>query len=147
MSELSVFKSRAPTMGYVFKTGKVVHFMGGIYATSSKAEIEELTTECENGHPNFYIDPTQKTLDSEMLDPIAVLRATIRAEEVAKLRAMGDPLRDMGSTPQGKLEGIANSHSINGLQAASEAQAVAAQTMIPPSGAVNKPIVLATSKK
>jgi hypothetical protein len=147
MSELSVFKSRAPTMGYVFKTGKVVHFMGGIYATAAKNEIEELTTECENGHPNFYIDPTQRVLDSEMLDPIAVLRATIRAEEVAKLRAMGDPLRDMGSTPQGKLEGIANSHSINGLQAASEAQATAAQTVIPPSGAVNKPIVLATSKK
>lgn len=147
MSELSVFKSRAPTMGYVFKSGKVVHFMGGMYATASKSEIEELTTECENGHPNFYIDPSQKTLDSEALDPIAVLRATIRAEEIAKLQAMGDPLRDMGSTPQGKLEGIANSHSINGLQAASEAQAQAAQTVIPPSGAVNKPIVLASTKK
>ena len=146
MSELTVFKSRAPTMGYVFKTGKVVHFLGGIYATASKTEIEELTTECENAHPNFYIDPSQKTLDSEMLDPIAVLRATIRAEEVAKLAAMGNPLRDMGATSQGKLEGIANSHSINGLQAASEAQAAAAQTVIPPSGAVNKPIVLATKK-
>lgn len=147
MSEMSLFKSRAPTMGYVFKSGKVVHFMGGIYATSSKSEIEELTTECENSHPNFYMDPTQRTIDSEALDPIAVLRATIRAEEIAKLQAMGDPTRDMGSTPQGKLEGIANSHTIAGLQAASEAQANAAQTLIPPSGAVNKPIVLATSKK
>jgi hypothetical protein len=147
MAELTVFKSRAPTMGYVFKAGKIVHFQAGMYATSSKEEIEELTTECENGHPNFFMDPNQKTIDSESLDPIGVLRATIRAEEIAKLRAMGDPTRDMGSTPQGKLEGIANSHTINGLQAASEAQANAAQTVIPPSGAVNKPIVLATSKK
>ena len=132
MSELTLFKSRAATMGYAFKSGKTVHFMGGNYATSAKDEIEELTKECENGHPNFYIDENQKTIDSEMMDPMAVLRAKIREEERAKLMAAtGDPMRDMGSTAQGKLEGIANSHSINGMAAASEAQAQAAQTAIP----------------
>jgi hypothetical protein len=132
MAELTVFKSRAMTMGYAFKSGKVVHFLAGMYATAAKDEIEELTTECDNAHPNFYIDPAQKTIDSEMMDPVAVLRAKIREEERALiLAAMGNPQRDMGTTPQGKLEGIANSHTINGMQASSEAQASAAQTPIP----------------
>jgi hypothetical protein len=134
-------------MGYCFKDGKVVHFQAHMYATSSKSEIAELTTECENAHPNFYIDSAQKTVAPDYLDPIATLRATIRAEELAKIAAMGNPLRDMGSTPQGKLEGIANSHSIAGLQAASEAQAQAAQTVIPPANVINKPIVLAQKTK
>ena len=131
MSELTLFKSHAPTMGYVFANGHTVHFMAGQYATASKFEIEELTKECENGHPNFFIDPQNKTVDSEALDPIASLRAQIREEERAKLIAATDPTRDMGSTVQGKLGGIANSHTINGLQAASNAQAAAAQTPIP----------------
>jgi len=135
MSELRLFKSRADTMGYVFKTGKMIHFLNGEYATAAKDEIEELTTECENGHPNYYIDANQTVVDSEQRDPMAVLRARIREEERAKLMAaVGNPLRDMGETAQGKLEGIANSHSITGMQAASEAQAVAAQTPIAPSG-------------
>ena len=131
MSELTVFKSRADIMGYAFKSGKIVHFINGIYATSAKVEIEELTAECEAGHPNYYIDENQKTIDSEALDPIAALRAQIREEERAKIMAaVGNPMRDMGETKQGRLEGIANSHSINGMQAASEAQAQAAQTPI-----------------
>lgn len=132
MSVLTVFKSRAAVMGYCFKSGKVVHFINGMYATSSKDEIEELTTECENGHPNYFIDADQTTIDSELLDPIAALRAQIREEERAKLiAATGNPLRDMGSTSNERLGGIANSHSINGLQAFSETQAAAAQTAIP----------------
>lgn len=131
MAILKVFKSRAPVMGYAFKSGNVVYFREGMYATASKAEIEELTAECENGHPNYYIDPEQTEIDSEQMDPIAVLTAKIREEERAKLMAaVGNPLKDMGATAQGKLEGISNSHSISGLQAASESQATAARAPI-----------------
>lgn len=131
MSEVTVFKSRAPLMGYCFKSGNVVHFREGIYTTNNKIEIEELTAECENGHPNYYIDPEQRTMDSEQLDPMAVLTARIREEERAKLvAAVGNPMREMGNTGQGKLEGIGNSHSISGMQAASEAQSIAARTPI-----------------
>ena len=126
MSELTLFKSRAPTMGYVFKSGKSVHFMEGRYATSAKDEIDELTTECNNAHPNFYIDNNEKVVDSELVDPMAVLVARIRAEERAKLIAATNPGRDMGETDQsGKLEGIANSSTITGLQQASNGVSVA----------------------
>lgn len=130
MTTLTLFKSKAPSMGYVFANGHTIHFAAGQYATSSKFEIDELTKECENGHPNFYIDDGAKTVESEAMDPIAVLRARIREEERAALIAATDPKRDMGETKQGKLEGIANSHTIAGLQAASNAQATAAQTPI-----------------
>jgi hypothetical protein len=131
MAILKVFKSRAPVMGYAFKNGNVVYFREHMYATLSKAEIEELTTECENGHPNYYIDPEQTEIDSEQMDPIAVLTAKIREEERAKLMAaVGNPHKDMGQTEQGKLQGISNSHSIMGVAAASETQATAARTPI-----------------
>lgn len=127
MAELTLFKSRANVMGYVFKTGKSVHFMNGCYATSSEDEIEELTKECKNGHPEFYVDQNQLTIDSEQMDPMAVLRAKIREEERAKLLAATNINRDMGSTDQNaKLAGIATSATVQGLIADSESQAQAA---------------------
>jgi hypothetical protein len=126
MTTLTLFKSRAGTMGYVFKNGKTVHFMGGTYATSAPEEIEELTKECEAGHPNYYIDVNQTTIDSELMDPMAVLVARIREEERAKLIAATDKSRDMGKVEfSGKLEGIANSHTIQGAMAHSDSQASA----------------------
>jgi len=124
MSELTLFKSRAGTMGYVFRNGKTVHFLGGVYATAAKDEIEELTKECENGHPNYFIDENQKTIDSAMMDPMAVLRAQIKQEILDQMRA-NDPSKDMGSYGTGKLEGIATSANISGAAAASESQAAA----------------------
>jgi hypothetical protein len=125
-------------MGYVFRSGKMIHFINGIYATESKSEIDELTTECENGHPNYYIDKNELAIDSETLDPIAALRAQIREEERIKLLAATNPDRDMGTTAQGKLEGISNSRSIHGLQVQSETQGTAAK--------VTTPIVVAKNK-
>jgi len=127
MSELTLFKSRADVMGYAFRSGKTVHFLQGRYATSAKDEIEELTKECENGHPTFFIDPNEKVIDSARMDPISVLREQIRKEELAKLLAATNIGRDMGSTDQHKmLQGISNSQSVAGLIAGSESQALAA---------------------
>lgn len=138
--KMALFKSHADVMGYVFKSGKGVHFIQGNYATSNKAEIEELTAECEAGHPNFYIDPKQTHVSKEDLDPLAKLRAQIREEERMKLLAATDINRDMGTTPQeGKLTGIATSTTVQGLMAGSESQAAAAN----PNG---RPIVVASKK-
>ena len=116
MTTLTLFKSHSPAIGYVFRSGRTIHFVNGEFATSNKKEIEELTEECENGHPCFYIDATATTIDSETLDPLASLKAKIREEERAKLLAGEN--RDMGETKfSGKLEGIANSNTIRGLTA------------------------------
>jgi hypothetical protein len=126
--QLTVFKSHAPTMGYVFRSGKSIHFMGGRYATAIKSEIDELTEECSSGQSNYYIDSGETTMDASALDPIASLRAKIREEERAILLAATNPGRDMGTTQNtGKLEGISNSNSIRGLQVDSESQGVAAR--------------------
>lgn len=137
MATLKLFKSRAHTMGYSFPNGHTVHFVAGMYATANKYEIEELTKECEAGHPTFYIDPAETEVESEALDPMAGLKMKAIQDERESLAIATNPLRDMGSTEQGKLKGIANSRSIQGLQAATQVQAVAAQTVAVPTGTIN----------
>lgn len=123
MSELTLFKSRAPIMGYCFRSGKIVHFVNHMYTTTDEDEIKELTKECKAGHHNYYIDENQTTISSEQVNPMEALRESIRKEELAKLIAQ-NPNRDMGTTPQGgRLEGIANSASIRGMIVGSETQA------------------------
>ena len=101
-------------MGYVFRSGRTIHFVDGTFATSNKAEIEELTAECENGHPCYYIDDAQTTITPEALDPMAALKA--KWKEEGRLEALKQTNRDMGETTHsGKLEGIANSKTIVGL--------------------------------
>lgn len=131
MATLTVFKSRAAVMGYVFRSGKSVHFINHMYATAHPDEIEELTKECKDPSSNYYIDDGETEIDSAALDPIAALRAKIREEERAKLLVATQTDRNFGTTAQGKLEGIANSQTISGAAAASEAQATAARKIIP----------------
>lgn len=121
-TELTLFKSRAPVMGYCFRSGKVVHFVNHMYTTTDQDEIDELTKECRKGHPNYYIDEAQTTISSVQVNPMEALREAIRQEEIAKLRAY-NPNNDFGQTAQGKLEGIANSQSIRGMMATSDVQA------------------------
>ena len=124
-----IFFSRAEIMGYVFAKGKSVHFQQGRYTTSNPEEIEELEKECLAGHPNFYMDDNVKVIEAASLDPMHQLREQIRKEEIEKIRAATNPLRDMGTTeqPQGALKGIATTANISGLAAASEAQSAAAK--------------------
>lgn len=130
MSLAKLFKSHAPVMGHVFRSGKTIHFMNHIYTTTVQSEIDELTEEANSGHPNIYIDPEMTEIDPKMLDPMAVLVARIREEERAKLIAASNPLNDMGKTDQGgKLQGISNSDSVRGLQVSSDSQAAALTSM------------------
>lgn len=132
MATLTVFKSKAQVMGYVFKSGKTIHFIAGRYATSDEDEIKELTKDCQDHTGNYYIDSEETEIDSAALDPIASLRAQIREEERAALILATQSGRDFGTTNQsGKLEGIANSKTISGAAAQSEAQAVAAHSIHP----------------
>lgn len=133
-TELTLFKSRAPVMGYCFRSGKVVHFVNHMYTTTDPDEIKELTAECRKGHPNYYIDDNQVTISSIQVNPMEALREAIRKEEIAKLRAY-NPNNDFGETVQGKLEGIANSNSIRGMTAASDVQA----TLNPAGGGASIP--------
>jgi hypothetical protein len=102
-----------------------------MYATSNKDEVEELTRECGDHTSNYYIQEGETEIDSAALDPLAGIKAKIREEERAALIAATQSDRDFGNTSQGKLCGIANSKTISGAVAQSEAQAVAARSIIP----------------
>ena len=131
MSMVNVFKSRPQTIGYVFKSGKTVHFVNHQYTTTAPDEIKELSDECKANGAYFYVEG-DGMMDTATLDPIAGLRAQIEAEVLAKYAAQGNPLRDMGTTPMElKVGGIANSQTINGLAAATEVQAIQARVVVP----------------
>ena len=131
MSTLTLFKSRSPEMGYVFRSGRTIHFVAGQFATANQKEIDELNEVCAERHPCFYIDSEQSQIEEEALDPLAAMKAKIREEERLKLLASMN--RDMGETTfNGKLGGIANSSTIRGLAVESGTQqtgpAVAAES-------------------
>lgn len=117
---LTLFKSKSPIMGYVFRSGKTIHFVGGLYATAVKAEIDELTETCQDS-PTFYIDSAQKEISEEEMNPISVLKARLRKEWEAEQRtAYANPERDMGTTEDtGKLGNITTSATLMGAHVAS----------------------------
>jgi len=115
MKTYTLFKSRMTNVQYVTPDGKTVVFAQGRLATEDKSVISHLTDECEKGHPYIYIDPEQKTISEDQLDPHYALREMIRAEEVAKLKAATDPKASSEYDPKksGAGTGIQNSVSIN----------------------------------
>lgn len=107
-------------MGYVFRSGKTIHFVDGLYATGIKSEIDELTEVCIDS-PNFYIDEAQVEVSEESMSPIAQLKAKYRAEWEAEQRAaIADPNKDLGNTvPTTKLGNITTSATLSGAAVAS----------------------------
>lgn len=101
---LNVYKSRVNSIKYLFKDGTEAAFVNGVYRTQDPAKIAELDTELANNrHPILYIDSAEKTVQSDMVDPMAVLRQRIIDEYLASQAAAIDPTRDMGSTEETKL--------------------------------------------
>lgn len=97
---LSVFKCTIPSIKYIFKNGKEAAFVQGVFRTAVQSEIDELTNEVSLGHPHIFIDPAEQTIASDMIDPMAQLRAKIIAEHMASLATATNPENDMGSTAQ-----------------------------------------------
>lgn len=71
------FCSSIPSCRFIFKSGKTAHFVCGQYATQQEDEIEELNAEIKKGHPHFYIDVNEKTIESDKIDPLAHLKKKI----------------------------------------------------------------------
>lgn len=120
---VNIFFSRAPTMGYVFRSGRVIHFIGGQFTTSNQAEIDELTEVCKEHGSNYYVKEEQLTVDPAQLDPVAVMYAKMLAQARAEVAAAINPARPMGDFEVGKLEGIANTNTVRGLVAESSVAA------------------------
>ncbi len=110
----TLFKGTMPYFQCLFKNGKPAIFCDFKFSTSIEAEVAELMAEVEARHPNIYIDANETTVDTVKQDPVAALRIKFREEllaEQAATAASGNS-KDMGTSRQGPLEGIASSASI-----------------------------------
>lgn len=128
MAIFHIFKSTLGSSQYIFGgdpekksdpiRGKVAHFMqsvgktGSEFKTAVEAEIKELKAEISAGHPHIFQDanPVNQTIDSDA-DPLAALKAQIRAELIAE----GKKVTNTGESfsAQGPLKGIANTTTLN----------------------------------
>lgn len=109
-TEKHEFQNTAGSVQYLFKNGKSAHFIGGLYYTDIPYEIAELNKEIEEGNPFIHFI---RTVDTDGLNPLAVLRAKHFAEFTLMQAKAIDKNNNMGTTiSTGKLEGIANSNTI-----------------------------------
>lgn len=101
---LHVFYSTLPSVNYIFKNGKPAIFIDKVFRTAIESEIAELTQEVADGHPHIYIKEDEKTVQSDMLDPMNVLRERFFKEFQAQQAAAVNPENDMGTSTQEALK-------------------------------------------
>ena len=85
---------------YVFKSGKIAVFEGGVYRTASEVEIKELQDEITAGIGSIWVTKGNEVVDSDDIDPIAVFKRKIIEEyEANKARSLdnGESFSDTSS--------------------------------------------------
>lgn len=88
-TKLHEFHMSKDTMRYVFKSGKVAEFFGGIFRTSNEKEADELKNEIELGIGAIWQERGSEIVDSDDIDPVAVFKRKIIAEyEAEKARSL-----------------------------------------------------------
>ena len=101
MATLHQFKADLSSCRYIFKSGKIAQFEGGWYRTSIESEIKELNEQIAEGIGSIFLVPGEETIDSEMIDPMAVLKAKIIADyEAEKARSLDN---GVSFSQQGKV--------------------------------------------
>jgi hypothetical protein len=104
MAILKLYKSTIPSINFILGNGKPCIFVNGRFATDIESEISALDYEIKLGHPHIRVDDAEPTIDSDMVDPMEVLRAKMRAEIIAEMAAATNPDNDMGTSTPGVLK-------------------------------------------
>ena len=104
MTTLTVFKSTVPSITFIFANGKPAHFVQGTYRTAVDWEISALTAEVTQGHPHLFIDAAEKTIESDMIDPMNALRAKIIADYLEEQARALNPSNNPGDSEQGSVK-------------------------------------------
>ncbi len=84
MPKLVEFKSSLPSCNFAFKDGTAAVFIFGRYRTDNPVYIEELAHEVALRHPHIS---GGEEIDLAMLDPMAGIKAKLRAEFLAEIAA------------------------------------------------------------
>jgi hypothetical protein len=109
MAILKLYKSTIPSINFILGNGKPCIFINGRFATDVDSEISALDYEIKLGHPHIRVDDAEPTIDSDMVDPMEVLRAKMRAEIIAEMAAATNPDNDMGTSTQSSLKPASSS--------------------------------------
>lgn len=81
---LRVFKCSLPSTNYVFKNGKPAVFQNNRFCTANPAEILELQTEIDAGHPHLYVDPNEEQIEARLVNPVEAMKDRIIQEYLAE---------------------------------------------------------------
>lgn len=113
MALLQVFQATLPSVNFILKNGKPIIFVNGVFRTDVDTEAAELDQEIKLGHPHIRrpLIEAERTIESEMVDPMNALRASIIKEFLAKQAAATDINNDMGKTEQTSVK-PANSQDV-----------------------------------
>lgn len=97
MAIAKLFKSSVPNIFTILQTGTRVNFVNGVYFTTNKEDIAELTEEVLRGHPQIYIDANETEIDTKAVTPYEQLKQKIRGELLAEMAAASDTSNDRGT--------------------------------------------------
>ena len=97
-----VFKSRIKMNTLCLPNGRIVRFVDGRMLTDIPEVISYCEAEIKNGNPFIYMDSEETHADPKLEDPVEKLRAQIRREILAEMKAT-NPMNDAGNTDVQKL--------------------------------------------
>jgi hypothetical protein len=99
-TKLHEFHMSKDSVRYIFKSGKIAVFDGGIYRTTSEAEMKELKEEITAGIGAIWQVAGAEIVDSDDIDPVAVFKRKIITEyEAEKARSLNNGQSFSDTTP------------------------------------------------
>lgn len=113
MANVTLFKNRFGSVAAVLATGQTVSFVNGRYWTENKAEQDALAKAAETEEFGIYVDPNEKTIDTEATTPLEMIKRQAVQEYLAKQQA--GYLVDAGSSDSNNFAPVTtNSSEISG---------------------------------
>jgi hypothetical protein len=96
MTLKTVFKSHLPSSQYVFKKGATAIFVRGRYETDNAEFIAELMQEVQGNHPHIFVDPNERTIDSDLQEKIRKAQAEAVSRVLAESKQEIEQINNAG---------------------------------------------------
>jgi hypothetical protein len=125
---LHQFQIDAGIRNYVFRSGVTAVFNLGIYRTNVQSEIDELNEQIAAGLRSIWVPKDGATVDSDDIDPEAVMRRKIIAEyEASKARVNAPSV----SSSEGTLKPLGTSGENHAVSNSGAAQTIPVSALPP----------------
>lgn len=115
MTIARAFRSNSPFINYALSTGEIVKFVNSLFYTTNERIANELEKVANDGHPDIYIDPNEKEVDTDALTPEAQMEKRIRAKIMAEMAEATRKDRDLGNYSYDSTAGMVTTQSAGQL--------------------------------